>query len=59
MEKERGDMLIEGERAGVASNEGEGEGEAERVGEPFAEGTESVIGEAIFRIETDVTVSKR
>ena len=59
LEKDRGDMLIEGERAGVASNDGDGEGEAESVGEPFAEGTKSGIEEAMLRMETDLRVARR
>lgn len=47
LEKDRlGEMLSEGERAGVASRDGEGE--AERVGEPFTEGMVSGIASAML-----------
>ena len=49
-EKDLGDMLIEGERAGIASKDGEGE--VERVGEAFAAGVDSGIEGAMLMEET-------
>jgi hypothetical protein len=53
LEKDRfGDMLNEGERAGVSSD---GDGEADRVGEPFAHGSFSGRESPIFE-RGDVTM---
>lgn len=46
-----GDILIEGERAGVASSDGEGE--AEEVGEPLVDGILSGIVLAIINAQED------
>ena len=48
-------MLIEGERAGVVSNDGEGE--AESVGEPVAEGIDSGSEGAMSTDETKLPLT--
>jgi len=62
LEKDRlGDILIEGERAGVASSdgEGEGEGEAERVGEPWPDDIFSGIITAMEKDESEPVTMQR
>jgi transcription elongation factor len=55
LENDLGDMLIEGERAGIVSKDGEGE--AESVGEPMAEGIGSGIEGGILRIVTNLRLT--
>lgn len=50
-EKDRGDILIEGERAGVSSD---GEGEAERVGEQLTDGSFTGMDSGMMNAEEGI-----